>query len=268
MNAQRLWAVVVMEWTQAFAGWPVKIITALPPLIVLLGLLFQPRAGHLQVITDVLSIQMEGASLYADPSNWNRTGDFYLVVFTVLPLFSVVKIAGAGLLNDKASRSLEPLLATPLTGGELFSGKVLAAVAPAVLGSWASFLVFAATLAHLGVATTAIFGPFKGSIWLLAVFVIGPLLALFQALFTLWVCAQTGGARLAENLANAMVGLLSAAILTALLYWSYNFYVYQRQLIGPVLLLQVAAGLVVLVALGFWACLKQFQRETILFKWK
>jgi hypothetical protein len=172
----------------------VKIITALPPLIVLLGLLFQPRAGHLQVITDVLSIQMEGASLYADPSNWNRTGDFYLVVFTVLPLFSVVKIAGAGLLNDKASRSLEPLLATPLTGGELFSGKVLAAVAPAVLGSWASFLVFAATLAHLGVATTAIFGPFKGSIWLLAVFVIGPLLALFQALFTLWVCAQTGGA--------------------------------------------------------------------------
>jgi ABC-2 type transport system permease protein len=268
MNLQRIFAVIDKEWTQAFKGWPAKITAALTPLAVLLGLLFQTQVCQLKVVKDIIAIKAQGISLYSNPDDWHRTGDFYLIVFMILPLFSVVKIASAGILSDKASRSLEPLLATPLTGGELFAGKILAAITPAVICSWVSYLVFVRTMAHWGIGATTIFGNFSGAIWILSVFIVAPFLAGFQVIVTLLICSQTGSEKLAENLSTSMVGLISVVILGAIIHVAYNFYMYEKPFAGAAWLLKVAAGLVLLVLFSLFLCVQRFQRETILFKWK
>jgi ABC-2 type transport system permease protein len=274
MNLQRILAVIDKEWTQAFKGWSVKITTALTPLVILLGLLFQTQISRLKVVKDILSLNdlfkdmLHDIEVFSNPDDWHRTGDFYLIVFMVLPLFSAVKIASTGIFNDKASRSLEPLLATPLTGGELFLGKILAAVTPAVFCSWISYMVFILTMSHWGIAATTIFGNFKSSVWILSVFVITPLLVIFQVVITFLICSQTGSARLAENISNSMVGLIVAAILCAIIYAAYSFYMYEKQFMLTALLLKVAAGLILLVSSFFLLCINRFQRETILFRWK
>src|SRR6185503_7609261 len=100
----------------------------------------------------------------------------FLILFMVMPLIIPVSIAAYSIVGEKTTRSLEPLLATPISTGELLLGKCLAAVIPAVLATWAGFLIFAfgAPLAGAGPsAARQLFSP----IWLLAVFIIVPLLA-------------------------------------------------------------------------------------------
>src|SRR5262249_29876394 len=60
--------------------------------------------------------------------------------------------------GEKERKTLEALLYTPATDRELFAGKVLAAVIPAVLITWLSFAIYALILNTLG-------GPVMGRIW-------------------------------------------------------------------------------------------------------
>jgi hypothetical protein len=129
-------------------------------------------------------------------------------------------------------------------------------------------MVFILTMSHWGIAATTIFGNFKSSVWILSVFVITPLLVIFQVVITFLICSQTGSARLAENISNSMVGLIVAAILCAIIYAAYSFYMYEKQFMLTALLLKVAAGLILLVSSFFLLCINRFQRETILFRWK
>ena len=45
-------------------------------------------------------------------------------------------------MGEKTTRTLEPVLATPISVLELLLGKALAAVIPAVGATWISFLIF------------------------------------------------------------------------------------------------------------------------------
>jgi len=53
-----------------------------------------------------------------------------------------VNIAAYSVVGEKTTRSLEPLLATPITTAELLIGKNMAAAIPAVLATWAGFLLY------------------------------------------------------------------------------------------------------------------------------
>jgi ABC-2 type transport system permease protein len=68
----------------------------------------------------------------------------FLILFMLVPLIIPVNIAAYSIVGEKTTRSLEPLLATPITTTELLIGKNLAAVIPAVLATLGSFLIFAA----------------------------------------------------------------------------------------------------------------------------
>lgn len=67
-----------------------------------------------------------------------------------LPLFWIITVAltstisADSFVGEKERGTLEPLLATPIRNGELFVGKLLTAVLPAVLGTWVGIAIFAA----------------------------------------------------------------------------------------------------------------------------
>ncbi len=80
----------------------------------------------------------------------------FLLLFMMIPVIIPVTIASYSIVGEKATHSLEPLLATPITTIELLAGKSLAAALPAILVGWASFGLFLAALPLIGVSQAVI----------------------------------------------------------------------------------------------------------------
>jgi ABC-2 type transport system permease protein len=84
----------------------------------------------------------------------------YLVapLFLVLPLMLSSMIAAEAFVGEKERKTLEALLYTPATDGELFLGKALAALIPGIVYTWVNFAVFA-------IVTNIAGFPVMGRIW-------------------------------------------------------------------------------------------------------
>ncbi len=65
-----------------------------------------------------------------------------LMYFLILPVIIPLAIAVYSIVGEKEQGSLEPLLATPISDWELFLGKALVSVLPAVVLTWGSFGLF------------------------------------------------------------------------------------------------------------------------------
>ncbi len=102
----------------------------------------------------------------------------FTLLFMILPVMIPVTIAAYSIVGEKATRSLEPLLATPITTAELIIGKAAAAVIPAVIVTWISFAIYLFGAKLMTNAT--VFAELVAPMWLLAVFLVGPLLALLS----------------------------------------------------------------------------------------
>ncbi len=182
----------------------------------------------------------------------------FLVLFLMMPLMVPVTIAAYSIVGEKVSRSLEPLLATPITTTQLLLGKGLAAALPGVVMAWLSygvFLIFARFFSVSG----RVFSVFVNPMWLVAMFVLAPLLTVLAVNFGIIVSSRVNDPRAAEQ--------LGALIILPLLVL----------LIGPL------AGFIMLNSTTFWLSslvvalldvglvyigVALFQRETILTRWK
>jgi ABC-2 type transport system permease protein len=182
----------------------------------------------------------------------------FLMLFLMMPLMVPVTIAAYSIVGEKVSRSLEPLLATPITTTQLLLGKGLAAALPGVVMAWLSygvFLIFARFFSVSG----RVFSVFVNPMWLVAMFVLAPLLTVLAVNFGIIVSSRVNDPRAAEQ--------LGALIILPLLVL----------LIGPL------AGFIMLNSTTFWLSslvvalldvglvyigVALFQRETILTRWK
>ena len=79
-----------------------------------------------------------------------------LLYFLLLPAIIPLAIAVYSIVGEKEQTTLEPLLATPISDVELFLGKALASVIPALIVNWISFGAFLLVVRFVGgVGTTA-----------------------------------------------------------------------------------------------------------------
>ncbi|MDD1675675.1 MAG: ABC transporter permease subunit [Methanomicrobiales archaeon] len=69
-------------------------------------------------------------------------GYLFAPLFLVIPLMIASIIAAESFVGEKERKTLEALLYTPATDLELFTGKVLAALVPAVLFAWINFGIY------------------------------------------------------------------------------------------------------------------------------
>ena len=127
----------------------------------------------------------------------------FLSLFLVLPILGAMTVATYSVVGERASRSLEPLLATPLSTGELLLGKSLAAALPAALGSWAAFGIFAAATALLGGLRLA--AVVVDSTSLLTMLLVTPLLALFGMAAGVLVSLRARDPRGAQQVGGLLV---------------------------------------------------------------
>jgi ABC-type Na+ efflux pump permease subunit len=66
----------------------------------------------------------------------------FIPFFMIVPLMVSSIIASNGIVGEKERKTLETLLYTPITNREFLTGKLSAALIPAILLSWTSFLLF------------------------------------------------------------------------------------------------------------------------------
>ena len=181
----------------------------------------------------------------------------FLVLMVLTPVAGAMSVAAYSVIGEKQARTLEPLLATPITTVELLSAKVLGALIPAVGLTFACFALYFA-----GVAVLAR----PGVVWILlaprslaTLFVLGPLAALAALQLAVCVSSRVNDARSAQQI-GALVILPIAALLVAQLFGTVQLTLPVLAVLGVIL-----AGV---NALLLWVGSILFDRESILTRWR
>jgi ABC-2 type transport system permease protein len=181
----------------------------------------------------------------------------FLVLLVLTPVAGSMSVAAFSVIGEKQARTLEPLLATPLTTLELLSAKVLGSLLPAValtLGCFSAYLAAVAMFAEPGVFR-ALLTPASLAI----VLVVGPLAALAALQLAVCVSSRVNDPRSAQQI-GALIILPIAGLLVMQLTGAFVMTVPVIAVIALVLI-ALNAGL---MRLG----IALFDRESILTRWK
>jgi ABC-2 type transport system permease protein len=181
----------------------------------------------------------------------------FLVLLVLTPVAASMSVAAYSVIGEKQARTLEPLLATPLTTFELLAGKVLGALIPAVSLTLACFAVYFAGV--LVFAEPGVYRALLTPASLAIVFVLGPLAALVALQLAVCVSSRVNDVRSAQQI-GALVVLPIAGLLVMQLTGSFR-------LTMPVIALLTGA-LGILNALLMMLGITLFDRESILTRWK
>lgn len=182
----------------------------------------------------------------------------FLIMFMLIPLFIPVNIAAYSIVGEKTTHSLEPLLATPISTGELLAGKNLASVIPAIIATWVGFGIFAIgslIITGGGALAAALLDP----MWMIAIFVAGPLMAVLSVNFSIMVSSRVNDPRVAEQLSAVVILPLLVVFFGQIAGWF---------ILNSTLILLLCVILVFIDLLMIYLAVRLFQRETILTRWK
>jgi ABC-2 type transport system permease protein len=167
-------------------------------------------------------------------------------------------IASYGIVGEKIEKSLEPLLSTPTSDGEILLGKVLSAFLPTMLAVWAGSALFQVLV---DLETRGTLGYLLFPNWEMAVilFVLAPLACLYAIEFSVIVSSRATDARSAQQYGGVVFVPL--------------IFIYVAGEVGSIPLettnlLYISAGMGVLVLALFYASERIFRREEILTRWK
>ncbi|HKZ54598.1 MAG TPA: ABC transporter permease subunit [Anaerolineales bacterium] len=263
---RKVLVIMAKEWSEVFKNRFVLFTVAFLPLIltalplIILGVM--ARSAE-----DVAGLSMADLpSGFADlcgPITGAECGQFFIVsqfmlLFMMMPLAIPVTIASYSIVGEKTTRTLEPLLATPIRTMELLAGKGLAAAIPAIGATWLGFAIFAVGVRLLAVGPGVLDRLFD-PLWVLAIFVLGPLLALAAVSVAVMVSSRANDPRVAEQ--------LSMLVILPLLGLFFG-QVFGLVFLNEELILWMAVALAAIDAILIAFAIQLFQRETILTRWK
>lgn len=263
---RKVWVIVRKDWAEVFKNRLVLFSVGFLPLILsALPLVILSAMGSAEEVSAALSLSdlparfrplCEGLS-GGECAQYFFISQFVLL-FMLMPLVIPATVAAYSIVGEKTTRTLEPLLATPIRTVELLAGKGLAAILPAVFATWAAFAIFAVGAWLMGISPPVL-GRLVDPLWLVAVLVVGPLLSVAAVSLAVMISSRVSDPRVAEQLSGLVVLPL------VLLFFGQitGFLIFNQTLV-----LVLAAGLVVLDAVLIGFATQVFQRETILTRWK
>jgi ABC-2 type transport system permease protein len=262
---KNVWTIVRKEWAEIFKNRMVLFTISFLPLIMTaipLGIIFSMR-GEIGM-QDALGSIPEQFNAFC-PANLSSGDCFqvflvsqFMIMFMLLPLAIPAAIASYSIVGEKTTRSLEPLLATPITTIELLLGKSLAAVIPAVIVTDIAFGIYALG-AFILIPSRPVFLAMMDARWLIAIFVVGPLMAIMAVNFSVMISSRVNDPRVAEQLSMIVI----IPVLGFFFGQIAGLFVIDKQLI-----IWSAVALLLVDAILVYLAVRLFQRETILTRWK
>jgi ABC-2 type transport system permease protein len=179
-------------------------------------------------------------------------------IFVIIGGFIPAGIASYSIVGEKVEKSLEPLLSTPATDGEILVGKSLAALIPALISAYIGLSVFmvladAVTFGQLGYLY------YPNSTIAVIIAVVVPLAILISVGFNVIISSKVSDVRTATQL--GALGILPFAV------------IYLASEIGIIsldtdALLYISLVLLVVALVLLYLSKTTFRREEILTKWK
>ncbi len=265
MNRKRLHAVVAKEWLDMRKNKMVLIMMALLPLLMvgmILGTVYfmarLPEADFdPQTDSSGMALPPELAALGPKDGVIVLINDQYMFYLLLIPLALPVYMAAYSIIGEKETRSLEPLLATPVSTTEMLLGKTIAASAPAVVLTWLSFLLTAAGLYFI--ASPVVLAYWVRPVWSLSIAFHTPFLAVLST-----ACGVIASSRLNDPRAAQQVTALFVVPLITL-----SMVVLMGKVYLDMRLMGWATLVIAAVTVGvLWLAVRLFQRETILTRWR
>ena len=189
----------------------------------------------------------------------NQVVGIATMYFVLIPAILPSIIASYSFVGEKIEKSLEPLLATPTTDGELLLGKSLASFIPCMVVTYVGAAISAIiidvwSITTPQIGTLVIPNPY----WLLVIGAIAPLACIMSVEANIIVSSKVNDIRAAQQLG----GLVVLPLVFIVIFASTSAQISVWLAIGVSVALAVAD-----VAL-FYLSKATFQREEILTKWK
>lgn len=178
---------------------------------------------------------------------------YYLMIPAILPLM----IAAYSIIGEKEIKSLEPLLATPITIQELLLGKSLSAIAIPVFATWLCYGLN--VLIVIFTAPAPVFTYMARPAWLLGIGLLSPLLAFLSVLLGIIISSRVNDTRVAQQLGGLIVLPIVAGSIVVLLG---QLYITLLHIVLTLIMLASITLIVYIIAIDL------FERENILTKWK
>lgn len=208
MNANHIRAIALKdlrEVAQNRSAWlPMIIVPLIFILFIPLGFILIPPAAGVQATTLTSDADVQMFMQHMPPTlmvylqgldDFQKIlmlflGFFFAPFFLIFPLMFSTIIGSESFAGEKERKTLEALLYTPASDAELFLGKALAALVPAVALTWGSFFLYSLVL---NVAGYPLFGRiwFPLPTWWPLIFWITPALALLGVSATVLISART-----------------------------------------------------------------------------
>lgn len=260
----RIRTIIDKEWAEVFKNRLVLFLMIFLPLfftiLPLVVLYFMSHSGSAGTSSDMPAqfALMCGTKISGFECVQIYVTNEFLLFYMMMPVIIPITIAAYSIVGEKTTRSLEPLLATPISTEELLIGKGLAAALPAVGATWLCYLIFVLCLPLVG-ASVPVRQFITGPIWLIAVFLAGPLMSILAVNFAILVSSRVNDPRVAEQISAVLI-----VPLLALLFGQLAGVIVLNAVTMLIFCLIIALIDVGMVYLGA----RLFQRETILTKWR
>lgn len=181
----------------------------------------------------------------------------WLTLFLIMPVFLPIMLASQSVAGERERRTLEPLLASPVTAREIVLGKSIAAALPGLIITWGTFLLF---VPAFDMATWRMVGSARlpDTQWTFAMVFLAPLFALFGNGLAVMTSSLFADARVAQNVA-AMVTVPLIGVAIGQLVAKLD--------VSLVHLISAAFTVAAADVLLFGLMVKAFDRERVLTRW-
>jgi ABC-2 type transport system permease protein len=181
----------------------------------------------------------------------------FLMLFLLTPITGAMSLAAHAVVGEKQARTLEPLLATPITTAELLIAKVVGALLPTALISAIGLIIYFAVLPFMTEA--GVLGEMISARTLVLTCLVGPATALVSLQTAILISSRVNDPRTAQQF-----GVLIVVPLMALLVAQFS---------GAMWLSELALASIGIGLFGVWILLTVlsvvvFDRERILTRWR
>ncbi|WP_298820060.1 ABC transporter permease subunit [Chloroflexus sp.] len=263
MNWERIIVLIGKEWLELRRSRGLLLSMLLPPLLLpifSLGLIFAMGLVSDPDTADIPAAAIDPAlaDLGLEALAQVIFGRQFATLFLLLPMVIPNVLASYSIVGEKNRRTLEPLLAAPISVGELLLGKVLAAIIPGIALTWLCALLFAVGMVVV-VVDPVVPALVLHQGWIVMLLLASPLLALISVSLTVMISSRVNDPRSAQQIAGVLV------VPVMLLFFGQILGLF---VLNSLVALTFSAGLLLLAAILLWLATRLFQRETILTRWR
>jgi len=180
---------------------------------------------------------------------------FFAPFFLIIPIMASSVIASDSFAGEKERKTIEALLATPISDSELLLGKALVSFVPAMIVTLASFAIYSIVIDLFS------FPIFQGRLlfpnlaWTILILGVAPTVALTGIGLTIMISTKAKGFREAQQIS----GILLLPVLMMIFGQISGVIVF-----GPIMLGALAAIFALVDLVVFYVGVKLFRRERIL----